>query len=137
MFQGGSWKVFDLLLVKDLFRECFKRRPDNKRTQIILISITKFVLIVIMYGSSSLEYLFTRTQLHWSLQDYTYYSALTTSLSFFGGFFGIIVVQKLLRIGDISFSIYAILSSIVEYVLKICAASWWYMYLGKSIVCRS
>ncbi|XP_022113252.2 proton-coupled folate transporter isoform X1 [Pieris rapae] len=131
--QGGSWRVLDLLLVKDMFRECFKRRPDNKRTQIILISITKFLLVIVLYGTSSLEYLFTRTQLHWSLQDFTKYSALSTSLSFVGGFFGIMVVQKILGIGDICFAIFAILSTIAEYVLKICAISWWYMYLGALI----
>ncbi|CAK1552497.1 unnamed protein product [Leptosia nina] len=131
--EGGSWRVFDLLLVKDLFRESFKQRPDNKRTQIILISITKFLLIIIMYGTSSLEYLFTRTKLHWSLQDFTRYSAVSTSMSFVGGFLGIIVVQKVLRIGDIAFSIFAIMSSIADYILKICAVSWWYMYLGALV----
>lgn len=123
--------MLDLLLVKDMFRESFKRRPDNKRTQIILITITKFLLVIMMYGTGSLEYLFTRTQLHWSLQDFTKYSALSTSLTFFGGFFGIMVVQKILRIGDISFAIFAILTTIADYVLKICAVSWWYMYLGE------
>ncbi|XP_038211163.1 proton-coupled folate transporter-like [Zerene cesonia] len=131
--QGGSTRVLDLLLVKDMFRESFKRRPNNGRKQIILITISKFILVFITYGTIALEYLFTRQQLHWSLQDYTRYSAVSTSISFVGGFLGVIVVQKLLRMGDITFTILGLTTSIIEYVLKILAVDWWYMYLGSFI----
>ncbi|CAG4947399.1 unnamed protein product [Colias eurytheme] len=131
--QGGFTRVLDLLHVKDMFRESFKRRPNNGRKQIILIAMAKFLLVSIMYGTRTLEYLFTRQQLQWSLQDYTRYSAVSTSISFVGGFLGVMVVQKLLRLGDITFTIFGLSTSIIEYVLKILAVDWMFMYLGSFI----
>ncbi|XP_045501793.1 proton-coupled folate transporter-like isoform X2 [Colias croceus] len=131
--QGGFTRVLDLLHVKDMFRESFKRRPNNGRMQIILIAMAQFLLMSIMYGIMPLEYLFTRQQLQWSLQDYTIYSAVSTSISFVGGFLGVMVVQKLLRLGDISFTIFGLLTCIIEYILKILAFDWLFMYLGSLI----
>ncbi|VVD04451.1 unnamed protein product [Leptidea sinapis] len=127
--QGGASKVLDLLLVKDMFRESFKKRPNYGRTLILLIAMIKMLLIIINFGLGSLEYLFTRQKLNWSLQHYTTYSAVTTTISFFGSFFGVMIVQKLLRIGDIQFTIIAVMSTIGEYIVKTCAVAGWYMYL--------
>ncbi|XP_050681457.1 uncharacterized protein LOC126976873 isoform X2 [Leptidea sinapis] len=131
--QGGASKVLDLLLVKDMFRESFKKRPNYGRTLILLIAMIKMLLIIINFGLGSLEYLFTRQKLNWSLQHYTTYSAVTTTISFFGSFFGVMIVQKLLRIGDIQFTIIAVMSTIGEYIVKTCAVAGWYMYLGAVV----
>ncbi|XP_041984974.1 proton-coupled folate transporter-like [Aricia agestis] len=128
--QGGVTRVLDLLLVKEMIGECFKKRPNFGRAQIILITLVKFLSIVMMCGTGMLEYLFTRNVLNWDLQEYTVYSSVSTLVAFFGGFLGIIVVQKLFRMGDIMFSIVAILTSAGEYFIKMNAKNAFDMYIS-------
>ncbi|XP_028031101.1 proton-coupled folate transporter-like [Bombyx mandarina] len=131
--QGRLGTLLDWSLVKQMARECFKKRPNFGRAQILLLTVANSLTIFILYGSMNLEYLYTREKLRWALKDYTLYSALSTTISFAGGFLGIIVVQKLLKIGDLAFVNVAYLSMIVEYVVKALAVSTWHMYLSSTI----
>lgn len=87
----------------------------------------------IMYGLMSLEYLYAREKLHWSIENYTIFSAVSTIISFFGGFFGIMVVQRFLHVSDLAFVNIAFFTSIVENVIKALAVDSWHMYLGEIV----
>ncbi|KAL0820576.1 hypothetical protein ABMA28_006421 [Loxostege sticticalis] len=130
---GGICSVLDILLVKEMFRECFKRRPNNLRTQLLLVTVANSLSVFMLYGLFGLSYMYTREKLHWALKDYTQYSAITTTISFTGSFFGVAVLQKYLSIGDLAFSIVAFLSTAAEYTVKAFAAKTWHMYLGSAI----
>ncbi|KAJ0174070.1 hypothetical protein K1T71_010216 [Dendrolimus kikuchii] len=131
--QGGLNSVLDWLLVKEMTRECFKKRPNHGRAQILLLTFANSLTIFILYGLISLEYLYTREKLHWSIKNYTIFSAVNTMISFIGGFFGIMVVQRFLHVGDLTFVNIAFLSTIAEYVIKALAVESWHMYLAGGV----
>lgn len=130
-FQGGLTKVLDCALVKGMVRECSKVRPNHGRAQIILITVVKVMVLITFNGTDLLEYMYSRERLQWGLREYNIYSAVGTSISFVGGFLGVMVVQKLLRLNDISFSIVTLLTAIWEYILKMNVKTSWIMYMSK------
>ncbi|XP_026729440.1 proton-coupled folate transporter-like [Trichoplusia ni] len=131
--QGGLTTVLDFLLVKEMVRECFKRRPNNGRSQILLLIIANSLSIFILYGTVSLEYMFTRAKLHWTMKDFTQFSGLSTLISFIGSGFVIVVLHRLLKISDLAISNLAYISVIAEFLIRTFATASWHMYLGASI----
>uniref|UniRef100_A0A2A4JNQ2 Major facilitator superfamily (MFS) profile domain-containing protein n=1 Tax=Heliothis virescens TaxID=7102 RepID=A0A2A4JNQ2_HELVI len=131
--QGGITSVLDFLLVKEMMRECFKRRPNHGRAQILLLTIANCLSIFTLYGLMNLEYLFTRKKLNWAMKEYTQFSALSTVIGFIGSFIGVVILQKLFRISDLVITNLAFLTTIVEYVIRTFATKTWHMYLGASI----
>ncbi|RVE43765.1 hypothetical protein evm_011614 [Chilo suppressalis] len=131
--QGGICSVLDILLVKEMFRECFKRRPNNLRAQLLLLAIANSLSIFILYGVFDLEYLYTREKLNWALKDFTTYSAISTTISFVGSFIGVGIIQKILPISDLAFSMLAFLTTAGQYMVKAFAVVTWQMYLGPLI----
>ncbi|CAG9563935.1 unnamed protein product [Danaus chrysippus] len=128
--QNGASKIFDLQYMKEMFTECFKERPNFGRTQIILIATVRLLIMIVTIGTMNLEYFYSRKKLHWTLRDYTTFSAFGTVIAFVGGFFGIMICQRLCRLGDIPFSIIAILSAIIDNIIKLFAVQSWQMYLS-------
>lgn len=112
-------------------KKCFKKRPNHGRAQILLLTFANSLSIFIMMGLMNLEYNYTRTKLHWAVKEYTTFSAVNTTITFLGSLIGVILVQKLLRISDLLFSMFAFLSSTVECLIKTFAVTTWFMYLGK------
>lgn len=128
--EGGISTVFDISLVKDMIRECFKRRVNYGRAQLLLLVMTNCLFIYIMYGELALEFLFTREKFHWDLSEYTFFGAITTVISFFGAFIGIAFLQKLLKLSDLMAINVAFLCGIVQYIVRVVAFRSWHMYLG-------
>ncbi|XP_075980871.1 putative peptidoglycan muropeptide transporter SLC46 [Anticarsia gemmatalis] len=131
--NGGITSVLDFLLVKEMVRECFKRRPNNGRAQILLLTLANSLSILILYGMIPLEYMYTREKLHWTLSDYTVFSAVNTSISFFGAFIGIALLQKLIGLSDLLTTNIAFISSLAEYIIRALAITSWHMYLGAGV----
>ncbi|CAH0590195.1 unnamed protein product [Chrysodeixis includens] len=131
--QGGISSVLDFLLVKEMIRECFKRRPNNGRSQILLLILANSLSIFILYGTVSLEYMFTRAKLHWTMKDFTQFSGLSTMISFIGSGFVIVVFHKLLKISDLTISTVAYITVVTEFLIRTCATKTWHMYLGACI----
>ncbi|KAI5642980.1 major facilitator superfamily domain-containing protein [Phthorimaea operculella] len=131
--QGGILSVMDFLLVKEMFRECFKRRPNKGRAQILLLTFANCLSVFIMYGGFSLDYLYTRKKLQWSMKEYTIFSAAGTTISFIGCFVGVGLIQKILPVSDLAFTLIAFLSAMTECFVRAFASTGWHMYLGASI----
>ncbi|XP_031765661.1 proton-coupled folate transporter-like isoform X2 [Galleria mellonella] len=131
--QGTLSSVFDYLLIKEMITECFKRRPNNLRTQLLLLTFANSLNVFIMYGMSGIEYMYTREKLHWALEDFTQFSAASVLISFLGSFVGVTVIQKYLRVNDLAFSIISFLSSAGEYIVKAFAVLSWHMYLSAGV----
>ncbi|XP_068620175.1 probable peptidoglycan muropeptide transporter SLC46 [Battus philenor] len=131
--QGDLLSVLDVSLIKEMIEKCFKKRPNNGRAQILLLTFANSFSIFIMMGLMNLEYDYTRTKLHWAIKQYTTFSAVNTTISFVGSLIGVVLVQKLLRITDLTFSIIAFLSSTTEYIIKTFAVTTWFMYLGAGV----
>ncbi|XP_041984972.1 proton-coupled folate transporter-like [Aricia agestis] len=130
--KGGLTKVFNISYVKDVIVICFKK-PWYRRAQIILICVLKFIIVVSLSGADVLEYFYTRQKLQWALQDYTFYTAASTAATFFGGFIGVMVVQKLFKLNDIPFVMMTLILLFAEFIIKMVATRTWHMYLALSI----
>ncbi|CAH0713274.1 unnamed protein product, partial [Brenthis ino] len=130
---GGITSVLDFKLIKAMIVECFKRRPNYGRAQILLLTVANSLSIFIMFGLMSLEYLYTRQKLHWAIKQYTMYSATHTTISFFGSFFGVMLVQRLFKVSDLAFAMTAFLSASGEYLVKTFATASWHMYTAASV----
>ncbi|OWR42700.1 hypothetical protein KGM_210156 [Danaus plexippus plexippus] len=128
--QGRAGSLFNCSHLKDMLKGCFKHRPNKGRNIIILMAIIKLVLITVQVGWSYLEYLYLRNKLNWSLRVYTTYSAVSTITAFFGAFLGVMVIERLLRIGDITFVMIALTTAIIDYMIKAFATQWWQIYLS-------
>ncbi|XP_032519811.2 probable peptidoglycan muropeptide transporter SLC46 [Danaus plexippus] len=131
--QGGISSVLDFKLIKEMLRTCFKRRPNHGRAQILLLTIANSLSVFILFGNMSLQYMYTRQKLHWAIKQYTLYSAVHTTVSFFGSFFGVMIVQKLFKVTDLTFSTIAYVSDTIEYVIITFATVSWQMYAAAGI----
>ncbi|CAK1584421.1 unnamed protein product [Parnassius mnemosyne] len=131
--QGTLSSVLDFSLVKEMVHKCFKKRPNHGRAQILLLTCANSLSVFIMYGLMNLEYDYTRAKLNWVIRQYTMYAAVNTTISFLGSFIGVLLLQRIFRISDLSFSVVAFLSSTTEYVIKTFAVTTWYMYLGAGV----
>ncbi|XP_013162941.1 PREDICTED: proton-coupled folate transporter-like [Papilio xuthus] len=131
--EGNLLSVLDFSLIKEMGKKCFKKRPNHGRAQILLLTFANSFSIFIMMGLMNLEYNYTRTKLHWAIKEYTTFSAVNTTITFLGSLIGVILIQKLLRISDLLFSMLAFLSSTVEYIIKMFAVTTWFMYLGAGV----
>ncbi|KPJ09641.1 Proton-coupled folate transporter [Papilio machaon] len=131
--EGKLLSVLDFSLIKEMVKKCFKKRPNHGRAQILLLTFANSFSIFIMMGLMNLEYNYTRTKLHWAIKEYTTFSAVNTTITFMGSLIGVILIQKLLRISDLLFSMFAFLSSTVEYMIKMLAVTTWFMYLGAGV----
>ncbi|XP_028041989.1 proton-coupled folate transporter-like [Bombyx mandarina] len=131
--QGSMTSIMDLQLVTDMSRECFRRRPNNGRAQVLVVAAASSLSAFVTFGIMNLEYLYTREKLHWTLSEFTVYSAVNTLLSFFGGLIGMSVLQGLFKISDLPLAAVAFVSAAAEYVAKTLAVDSWHMYLGASL----
>ncbi|XP_045777870.1 proton-coupled folate transporter-like [Maniola jurtina] len=131
--QGNLRSVLDFKLIKSMLSECFKKRPNHGRAQILLLTFANCLSIFIMYGHMSLDYMYTRKKLHWAIKQYTIYSATQTTISFFGSFLGVMLVQRLFKVSDLAFATVAIASAGTEYMIIAFATAAWQMYTSAGI----
>lgn len=120
--------------LKQMVSECLKRRPNNARAMILLLAFANTFVMFIGYGTYNLEYLYTRQKIRWAMADYTLYSGLTILMSFVGGFVGIAILQKCIRVSDVVMVIIALLSSVADCSIKALAVLTWHMYFGKYLL---
>ncbi|XP_041984971.1 proton-coupled folate transporter-like [Aricia agestis] len=130
---GGLKSLLDLSLVKEMMVKCFKKRPNYGRAVILFLTVANSLSIFILYGLLSLDYMYCRQKLHWAIKQYSTFSAVHTTTSFFGSFFGVILVQKYLRVSDLVFAIIAFASQSIEYIIKAFATVSWHMYLAAGV----
>lgn len=130
MFQGSIFTVLNVSHLKEMFRECFKKRANYGRSKLLLTIAATALATFTLYGASSLIYLYTRNKLQWTMKDFTTFSAIGT-VWVMGGFFGVALIQKFLHISDLSFAAIAMVSCIAESIIKALATTSWHMYLGK------
>ncbi|CAH2267017.1 proton-coupled folate transporter-like [Pararge aegeria] len=130
---GGLRTVLDFKLIKTMISECFKKRPNHGRAQILLLTFANSLSIFILMGQMSLDYLYTRQKLHWAIQQFTIYSATHTTISFFGSFFGVMLVQRFFKVTDLAFATVAFLSASTEFLINAFATASWHMYTSAGI----
>ncbi|KAL0869985.1 hypothetical protein ABMA27_006172 [Loxostege sticticalis] len=129
---GSIFTVLNVSHLKEMFRECFKKRANYGRSKLLLTIAATALATFTLYGASSLIYLYTRNKLQWTMKDFTTFSAIGT-VWVMGGFFGVALIQKFLHISDLSFAAIAMVSCIAESIIKALATTSWHMYLGSAV----
>ncbi|GBP07947.1 hypothetical protein EVAR_78092_1 [Eumeta japonica] len=114
-----------------MMETCFKRRPNRGRTIIFLLMICDAFAALVLSGLSHLDYFYVRGKFQWSLEAYSVYRATGTVVLVIGIFFGVVLMQKVLKISDIHLVLLSYLSAVADYAIKAFAVMSWHMYLGS------
>ncbi|GBP07917.1 hypothetical protein EVAR_78072_1 [Eumeta japonica] len=128
--KGRLSSLFDVSLVKELMKTCVKERPNRDRTILFLLIICYTFSIPF---TSSLDYMYTRNKLQWSLETYSVFSVVNTLMVITGSLVGVTILQKVLKINDMWLILLAYLSSMFDYFIKAFAILTWQMYVGALI----
>lgn len=130
---GMIRELFTTAPVKEMLGTCFKPRPLNERR--ILGSLLAIIIstIFILSGLGNVFYLFVRRAFQWTLKDYTTYESATLLVSTFGGIIGITVLKKLLKFSDCSLAVVAIVSKLLDAIIKGFAVAPYEMYLASGL----
>ncbi|GBP07904.1 hypothetical protein EVAR_78064_1 [Eumeta japonica] len=128
--KGKFSSIFDASLVKELMKTCIKKRSNRDRTIIYLLIICCTFSIPF---TISLDYMYTRNKLQWSLETFSIFSVVNTLMVITGSLVGVTILQKVLKINDMWLALLAYLSSMVDYFIKAFAILTWQMYVGASI----
>lgn len=125
--------IFDVSLVTDMVRTCFKSR-DNLDRSILWMTLSSLVLsIFALEGSSTVFYLFLREKFNWSIQQATFFDAANILLMIIGNVVGMYVLNKLLRVSETNLAIVSYLSCFADYAIKAFASQPWHLYLATAI----
>ncbi|GBP07925.1 hypothetical protein EVAR_78079_1 [Eumeta japonica] len=128
--QGSIRSLFDFALIKDLVRTCVKKRPNKRRRILFLLTICCALSVTF---TASLDYLYTRNKLQWSLDIYAIYAVVNTLTAVIGLILGVTVLQKLLKVNDIWLTMLSYVSSVADNVIRAFAVVSWHMYLATSV----
>ncbi|KAL0869992.1 hypothetical protein ABMA27_006174 [Loxostege sticticalis] len=131
--QGNMLSAIKLSHLKEMASACFKRRPNYRRAILLITVASSTLALFTLYGTNGLLYLYTRTQLQWTMEDFTTFSSISTAVWFAGSFIGVAFIQKWTRMSDLTFIALSCLSCVFEYIIKACARTTWVMYLGSAV----
>ncbi|KAK6644998.1 hypothetical protein RUM43_001274 [Polyplax serrata] len=97
----GKFKdVFDINLLKDMFRVCFKKRDSCGRAVLFLVILSLTGSVCAMEGESNLRFLYMRLKFSWNIEEFTKWISFTYGINFLGFLIGSIVLVKWLRLSD-------------------------------------
>ncbi|XP_073953476.1 probable peptidoglycan muropeptide transporter SLC46 [Choristoneura fumiferana] len=131
--KGGLRSLFVVRHVKNMVIDFLKRRPNNVRGQVIILTVVYTLLQCNDLGLYNLEYLYTRQKLKWAMTDYTSYFSTDIIISFVGAIAGVVCLQTYLHISDGIIIIMAVASSTVGYLVIALAERSWHMYFGSAL----
>jgi MFS transporter, PCFT/HCP family, solute carrier family 46 (folate transporter), member 1 len=112
----------------DLIKTCFKRRLYKERT-IILILISIITLTIFTYnGNSTVGYLFQRHQFGWQLKDANYFESFSICVVVLGSIISLRLFKKVFKISEISLTVLALSSALLDATLRAFVSQSWQMY---------
>ena len=119
--------------VVDMMKTCFKRRPFGERRILWCLVVILMFTIFALNGTSNIFYLFTREKFQWTLRQATMFDSISLVISLFGCLIGIVFLKKLLNISDLTLAAIAIVSMIVDSLIKAFAQSPTTMYFASAV----
>ena len=124
--------AFSIFNVIEVFKVCFKSRPNHGRA-VILLLIAAMLFNVSTLSSSSIVYLFTRLKFDWSEQEYTIWMSLTTVASSAITFVIIPIISYKMKLHDALIGTIGAICGIGKNVIWTLASYSWVMYLGSAV----
>lgn len=134
LFQGRIKDLFDIPVVIQSLKICFKRRENRDRTILCLLILVLVIYVFVVFSDGSVFYLYVRERFHWSLRKYTLYSSSSSVLAICGMFFALYVLNKFLKIKDIYIVLLICLTFVASSITVGLATLDWHIYLGKNLI---
>lgn len=131
LFQDKFKALFSFKEVKEMASTTFKKRPNHKRTIILLcLAITSLFIFAVMSEGGSL-YLYLRLKFGWTLKQYTLFSSVRDLASIFGTVLGIYVLHKILKVNEIVLILMGLISCFNGALVLGLASTTMHIYFGK------
>lgn len=125
--------LFTLARVKELFEIVTQKRTNKRGRILVFLMIISLLTNFTSTGSSTVFYLFMRQKMGWNLQEWTIYEAFSMLLTIFGAILGLAVLKKRFKFSDLSLSIMAMTSLIIDALIKTVATRSWQFYFASII----
>jgi MFS transporter, PCFT/HCP family, solute carrier family 46 (folate transporter), member 1 len=125
--------IFSLSRIMNILKTITKAREMKRRR--ILWSLMAIVILAVftMYGTGTVNYLFGREKFQWGLREFTIYDATNTAITAVGILVGLTTMKKVFKISDISLGFIALISAIVESLMKTFASETYQMYIASGL----
>ncbi|XP_072940899.1 lysosomal proton-coupled steroid conjugate and bile acid symporter SLC46A3-like [Epargyreus clarus] len=100
--RSGSAGVsfFDTTHVVDTIGVAFKKRPNSRRTKVLLTLFSVFILYGPTMSEHGIFYLFVRNRLNWDMVKFSVFTSYSIILHSFGAMFSITILSRKLQIQD-------------------------------------
>lgn len=128
--QGRLKGLFCFENVSDLVKTTFKKRRNYDRCIILCCVLMLTIFILLINGDGALVFLFLREKFHWSLEQYTLFSAAHNVTWVLGTSLGIYVLHKLLKISELVMIVIGYISMFVGSLIMGLAKYNWQVYAG-------
>ena len=129
--RGNCLSAFSIFNVINVFKICFKKRHNFKRTIILLLIIA--MLFNINTYDTSLTYLYTKLKLDWSEQDFSVYMAISMFTTAFANIGILTLLSYKFKIHDMIIGILGAFFGMCSRIINAFVTKSWMMYLGKSL----
>jgi len=124
--------VFNFSAVEDTLETCFRKRPGNQRTW-ILVLFFNFGLITLAYGGYNILYLYTRILLDWDAQTFSVFATADGIIGALGAILGPVLLINYFRLSDNVLVLYSSMSYVIGIAMYMIASQGWMMYLGSGL----
>lgn len=74
----GVAGIFKTQLLKEMFSCFFKKRENNGRAVLVLVTFALASCVAVLEGEKDIKYLFTRTNFNWDLHKFQSFMAVHT-----------------------------------------------------------
>lgn len=118
----------------EMLKTSFKRRPFKERRILWCLIVILMFTVFTMNGTSTVFYLFVREKFEWTLREYTLYDSSNILISIAGCAIGMVFLKKLLGFSDVSLAVLALVSQLIDALIKSTAQRPMQMY-ASSFVC--
>lgn len=126
-------ELFSPAPVAEMLKTCFKRRPFQERRILWCLILILMFTIFSLNGQGNLFYLFVREKFEWTLQQATLFDSATMLITIAGCLIGMVVFKKILGFSDLTLAFIAIVSVLIDSVLKAFAQTPMQIYIATGI----
>ncbi|XP_050530703.1 proton-coupled folate transporter-like isoform X2 [Daktulosphaira vitifoliae] len=133
--ENSNSKLFDINLLKDMFKSVVEQRIGYLRSIIIISAIVLTLNLAILYGEDSLLYMYLQRRFSWTLSNYTFFVAYSTFLGATIPIISLYFLSTKLRIPDMYLATATTGLRVIEKVGLAYASNWWDFYIIRVFGC--
>jgi len=133
--KGGLRAMFDIQNVKDGFKTVFRKRDNNLRSFIIMLTIAFLLEIMLTNGKGPITYLYFRRKFSWDMSQFGSYIGIYGFVSIFAQFVVVPFLSQKMKLHDTTIGMLAIVGCIIQSIMLCFTPSGseysWMIYVGS------